>query len=689
MKLYKMPGTGHSGRFKGSISNRASKGAFQVLAPWNSNQNGKAGEIAVAVGDSSLKFSKLEAKQMSNYDAATNTFYFNCDISSNNGGGADLLWLSGGPNSIYYDAGNPTLARVGIGTQNPQTMLEVTGVLTVGNGIIDMSGTNTAMGTATNTMSTWNVAIGYNALANNVTTGNVAIGATALTSSTIGAGNTATGYAALKSNMTGTGNVALGRSALADNSGGNYNVAVGYWAGRYQPVDISNTISIGYDTSCNVANTAVIGNSSITDVYLGSTSGEAKLTCNGLDSSGAVQFKTQIISSSLNPGTIGQVLVSKGPTAPWEWAVSASSLWTNGSGGTINYDVSGADSKVGIGTTTPATTLEVAGVLTVGDGIIDMSGANVAIGTEALLHNISGIKNVANGDYTLHLNSGGNNNVATGYSALGSNTDGSGNVATGMLALQHNTTGYDNTATGFKAIYTNVTGVGNVATGYQTLRDNSGNNNTAIGYKAGMSQVEMNNTINIGYNSYCNDSNTAVIGNASITDVYLGSIDGLAKLDCSGIMSSGDVQFNKDIKDAVGSSGTVGQVLVSKGSGAGWEWGLPTFVYDISGATPIPIYNMADYNAVLTFTIPSTGTYWLSAWTETYVASNYVTPTSSICVYRTNGGAWIQIPGQNIHQHNIQSSHALAAGDVFQIGCASNIVVALALSSHGSMQRIA
>ena len=33
-----MPGTGHSSRYKGSISNRNSKPAFQVLAPWNSKK---------------------------------------------------------------------------------------------------------------------------------------------------------------------------------------------------------------------------------------------------------------------------------------------------------------------------------------------------------------------------------------------------------------------------------------------------------------------------------------------------------------------------------------------------------------------------------------------------------------------------------------------------------------------------
>ena len=36
-----MPGTGHSHRYKGSISNRNTKSSFQVLAPWNSVKNGE------------------------------------------------------------------------------------------------------------------------------------------------------------------------------------------------------------------------------------------------------------------------------------------------------------------------------------------------------------------------------------------------------------------------------------------------------------------------------------------------------------------------------------------------------------------------------------------------------------------------------------------------------------------------
>jgi len=64
----------------------------------------------------------------------------------------------------------------------------------------------------------------------------------------------------------------------------------------------------------------------------------------------------------------------------------------------------------------------------------------------------------------------------------------------------------------------------------------------ATGYDAGNGQTDISNTINIGYNTSCNARDTACIGNADISCVYLGSINGNAKLDCSGIVSSGLVE---------------------------------------------------------------------------------------------------------------------------------------------------
>ena len=52
-----MPGTGHSHRYKSSISNRNAKPAFQVLAPWNKGKLGKPGQVPTISEGGNLQFS--------------------------------------------------------------------------------------------------------------------------------------------------------------------------------------------------------------------------------------------------------------------------------------------------------------------------------------------------------------------------------------------------------------------------------------------------------------------------------------------------------------------------------------------------------------------------------------------------------------------------------------------------------
>ena len=54
--IYKMPGTGHSHRFRGSISNRNSRPAFTRLGPWNARKVGSNGQVPVSTGGDTIKF---------------------------------------------------------------------------------------------------------------------------------------------------------------------------------------------------------------------------------------------------------------------------------------------------------------------------------------------------------------------------------------------------------------------------------------------------------------------------------------------------------------------------------------------------------------------------------------------------------------------------------------------------------
>lgn len=212
---------------------------------------------------------------------------------------------------------------------------------------------------------------------------------------------------------------------------------------------------------------------------------------------------------------------------------------------------------------------------------------NTAIGSSAMLNNTTGSFNTAIGVHALNDNISGTYNVAVAHSALRNNTTGNRNIAIGYGALINvlaiddliaigcnaqaaNVTGQNNIAIGTNSLVTNTNGAAHVAIGYQSLfNSNYDSGCTAIGYQAGYGNaVNSNyntyigfvsgksittgainntfigaeagnnasqlatagNTTCIGYGTYSTVSNTVVIGNASVTDVYFGSVSGAAKI---------------------------------------------------------------------------------------------------------------------------------------------------------------
>ncbi len=130
---------------------------------------------------------------------------------------------------------------------------------------------NTAVGSnalRTNTSASYNTAVGYYSLYTNSTgTYNTALGYYSLYSNT-GSYNSSLGSYSLYSNSSGTNNTSLGYYSLYSNTTGNYNVALGYQAGRYQAdgstalTDPENSIYIGYNAKGkdnNDNNSIVIG----------------------------------------------------------------------------------------------------------------------------------------------------------------------------------------------------------------------------------------------------------------------------------------------------------------------------------------------------------------------------------------------------------------------------------------------
>ncbi len=148
--------------------------------------------------------------------------------------------------------------------------------------------------------------------------------------------------------------------------------------------------------------------------------------------------------------------------------------------------------NIGVGTTTPAATLDVKGAINAAASY-NLGGTAFAYGSfangNAFLgfagnSTMTGDDDTAAGTGTFESNTTGSNNAAYGYQALYLNTSGNDNTAIGSQALYYNISGNDNTATGWGALEFNNTGGDNTAVGYEALFNNNADYNTAIGYLA-------------------------------------------------------------------------------------------------------------------------------------------------------------------------------------------------------------
>jgi len=174
---------------------------------------------------------------------------------------------------------------------------------------------------------------------------------------------------------------------------------------------------------------------------------------------------------------------------------------------------------------------------------------NIAIGPEALLSNISGYYNIAIGYHCQHSNTTGQQNTAIGYVALYNNQTGVQNTAIGIQSL-YNVTGSYNTGIGVQALFNITSGTFNVGIGVGAGRftaasasNQTSTNSVYIGYVTKPSADGNTNEIVIGSTAVGNGSNTATLGNTSVTGWYMGAtkligVQGAAVADATG---AGDV----------------------------------------------------------------------------------------------------------------------------------------------------
>ena len=288
------------------------------------------------------------------------------------------------------------------------------------------------------------------------------------------------------------------------------------------------------------------------------------------------------------------------PVSPTSFAVPQSSpnakpsgtanyipVWTGPktAGNSIMYQANG--DSIGVGTTTPAATLDVNGGIntstvynlagtafafgstSAGNAFLGFAGnatttggSNTASGFDALKFNSTGKHNTASGFAALESNTTGGSNTASGVGALAGNTTGNGNTASGLNALYFNNASY-NTASGYAALESNTTGTDNTASGAEALLYNTtGSNNIAIGVNAALNvSAENSSNIEIGSEGSSGDSGAIRIGTspnqssffaAGVSGVTTGLNDAVPVLiDSNGQLGtvSSSRRFKEDIQD--------------------------------------------------------------------------------------------------------------------------------------------
>ena len=143
-----MPGTGHSARYKGSISNRSKISPFEHLAKWNQQLLGADGAVPSIVGGNSLEFKKLDASNIAGvmHNPAIANLNMNCLNIVQIG---ELKLCNGGRIYSQNISGTDTMR---INSENKELLITNSSYNTTGANVIKIRPGDAASGTAGGTI---------------------------------------------------------------------------------------------------------------------------------------------------------------------------------------------------------------------------------------------------------------------------------------------------------------------------------------------------------------------------------------------------------------------------------------------------------------------------------------------------------------------------------------------------------
>ena len=286
---------------------------------------------------------------------------------------------------------------------------------------------------------------------------------------------------------------------------------------------------------------------------------------------------------------------------------------------------------------------------------------NTAVGYQSLKSMTTGLQNAAFGKYALYSSATGTNNTAIGPESMYQNDGGSYNVAVGDGAGFYSN-GDSNTLLGqdagqganHQSNYGSVVAVGRKAGAALTTGGlntfvgmfagnafNSGANNTAVGYQALAGGTTGNNNVALGYfaGRYETASNTLYIDNQNRTNtagdkakaLIYGTFDATSSNQTLNINASTSVfsLYNAGFyRDSTNSSGTLGMLLQTTGTGTQWVATSSLGIIGGSGWTfsSSTILGMFTATSPLTYsTTSTTGTFAINKASST--ADGYLSST--------------------------------------------------------------